>query len=312
MTMENRLLRDILPVFLESLKAERNASTHTLTAYEGDISDFLNVLEKKRNNQLAIVELDKDMVRLWLTDLFRRKMARTTMGRRLSALRSFCAWLIRQNLRETDPTAGIATPKMEKHLPRWLTVDETFQLLDGLPASDWKDLRNRALFETLYSTGLRVSELAGLDDSDIDEERELVRVRSGKGKKDRLVPLGIPALKALTAYREALSGIAAFRLLDEERGPLFRNTRMGRLGVRSIRTVLEKAARGTGLASRVSPHDIRHSFATHMLDGGADLRSVQELLGHESLSTTQRYTHMTLDRMMAVYDKAHPRSGTKD
>ncbi|TWI74412.1 integrase/recombinase XerC [Desulfobotulus alkaliphilus] len=312
MTMAFGILREILPVFLESLKAERNASKHTLSAYEGDISDFLDVLENKRKAPLAIAELDKDMVRLWLADLFRRKMARTTIGRRLSALRSFCAWLIRQNLRETDPTAGISTPKTEKHLPRWLTVDETFQLLEGLPASDWKDLRNRALFETLYSTGLRVSELAGLDAPDIDEERQLVRVRSGKGEKDRLVPLGLPALKALADYREALSGMAVFRLLNDENGALFRNTRMKRLGVRSIRSILEKAARSAGLASRVSPHDIRHSFATHMLDGGADLRSVQELLGHESLSTTQRYTHMTLDRMMAVYDKAHPRSGAKE
>lgn len=311
--MEEKFLREMLPLFLESLGAERNASGHTVIAYEKDISDFLDVTEKKRKTPIRIAETDGDMVRLWLADLFRRKMARSTIGRKLSALRSFCTWLMRQDLKDTDPTLGVRTPKREKHLPRWLTVDEAFRLLDGMPASDWQDLRNRALFETLYSTGLRVSELAGLDVQDIDAERELVRVRAGKGEKDRLVPIGLPALRAIAAYREALSGLAAFRLPEGRGGhALFRNTRMARLGVRSIRTILDTEARRAGLPMRVSPHDLRHSFATHLLDGGADLRSVQELLGHESLSTTQRYTHMTLDRMMAVYDKAHPRSKTEE
>ena len=293
--------------------AERNARAHTRAAYGRDIADFLVVVEKKRKTVLGASDVTPDMVRLWLADLFRRKMARSTIGRRLSALRSFSAWLMRQELRGSDPTLGVRTPKKEKHLPRWLTVDEAFRLLDAVPASDWQDLRNRALLETLYSTGLRVSELAGLDVQDIDAERELVRVRAGKGEKDRLVPIGLPALQAIAAYREALSGLTAFRLL-EGRGEdaLFRNTRMARLGVRSIRTILDTEARRAGLPTRVSPHDLRHSFATHLLDGGADLRSVQELLGHESLSTTQRYTHMTLDRMMAVYDKAHPRSKTEE
>ncbi|MDY0162559.1 tyrosine recombinase XerC [Desulfobotulus sp.] len=311
--MEEKSLRELLSLFLESLGAERNASAHTLAAYGRDIADFLDVVEKKRKTVLGASDVTPDMVRLWLADLFRRKMARSTIGRRLSALRSFSAWLMRQELRGSDPTLGVRTPKKEKHLPRWLTVDEAFRLLDAVPASDWQDLRNRALLETLYSTGLRVSELAGLDVQDIDAERELVRVRAGKGEKDRLVPIGLPALQAIAAYREALSGLTAFRLL-EGRGEdaLFRNTRMARLGVRSIRTILDTEARRAGLPTRVSPHDLRHSFATHLLDGGADLRSVQELLGHESLSTTQRYTHMTLDRMMAVYDKAHPRSKTEE
>jgi integrase/recombinase XerC len=311
--MEEKSLRELLSLFLESQGAERNASAHTLAAYGRDIADFLDVVEKKRKTVLGASDVTPDMVRLWLADLFRRKMARSTIGRRLSALRSFSAWLMRQELRGSDPTLGVRTPKKEKHLPRWLTVDEAFRLLDAVPASDWQDLRNRALLETLYSTGLRVSELAGLDVQDIDAERELVRVRAGKGEKDRLVPIGLPALQAIAVYREALSGLTAFRLL-EGRGEdaLFRNTRMARLGVRSIRTILDTEARRAGLPTRVSPHDLRHSFATHLLDGGADLRSVQELLGHESLSTTQRYTHMTLDRMMAVYDKAHPRSKTEE
>lgn len=308
-------VREVVALFLESLGTERNVSSHTLAAYEGDLGDFLDFLETKKGSPLLVENLDKTMVQSWLRDLFRRKMAKSSMARKLSSVRSLCQWLVRQDILLKDPSRGIRTPKLEKSLPRWLSVDEAFALLDATGKSqdmDWRRLRDHAILEAFYSTGLRVSELSGLDVSDLDEACGLVRVRSGKGNKDRTVPIGNAALEAIAAYRTALSGLSAFRLLKHAEDPLFRNTRMARLGVRSIRDALEKAAKKAGLPTRLSPHDLRHSFATHMLDSGADLRVVQELLGHESLSTTQRYTHMTLDQVMAVYDKAHPRSKPED
>lgn len=303
--------REALVLFLESMGVERNLSSHTLIAYEGDLGEFLALVEAKKKGKVLVKDLTKAMIQLYLRDLFTKRVAKSSMARKLSSVRSFCTWLVHQEILAKDPSRGIRTPKLEKHLPRWLSVDETMALLDTAEKTiceDWRTLRDLAILETFYSTGLRVSELSDLDVNDIDAAAGFVRVRSGKGNKDRTVPVGKPALQAISSYRMALSGLSKFRLLRDPDGALFRNTRMARLGVRSIRSVLEQAAKKAGLPTRLSPHDLRHSFATHMLDSGADLRAIQELLGHESLSTTQRYTHMTLDQVMAVYDKAHPRS----
>lgn len=307
--------REALKIFLDSMGVERNLSAHTLLAYEGDLLDFFDLIEEKKKAPFLACDLDKAAIQIYLRDLFRRKMAKSSMARKLSAVRSFCAWLVSREILAKDPSKGVRTPKLEKHLPRWLSVDEAANLLDmaGKAAgTDWLKLRDHAILETFYSTGLRVSELSSLDAGDLDEACGLVHVRSGKGNKDRTTPIGKPALQAISDYRMALSGLSAFRLLNDMNGALFRNTRMKRIGVRTIRNVLEEAAKKSGLPTRLSPHDLRHSYATHMLDSGADLRVIQELLGHASLSTTQRYTHMTLDQVMAVYDKAHPRSHTEE
>ena len=198
----------------------------------------------------------------------------------------------------------IHTPKQDKAIPTYLAVDEMFRLLDSIQADTLLGLRNRAVFETLYSCGLRVSELAGMNTSDVDFSAAHVRV-SGKGGKDRIVPIGQKALKAVEAYRIQLQRQAGIEINDK--GPLFLNKNHARLSTRSIARILKQLVDDCGLISPVSPHALRHTFATHMLDAGADLRTVQELLGHKSLTTTQKYTHVSIARLMETYDKAHPR-----
>lgn len=294
--------------FLTGLAAERGFSDHTIKAYGRDLFDFASFLRRKLRRKPEIEDVDRDGIRMWIADLFRRNLKKTTVARKLSAIKAFCRFLVRREWLPADPGAGLKTPKMERPLPKWLTVDDAFALLDQMPAGDWKGLRNRAMLETLYSAGLRVSELAALNTEDVDASQALIRVSSGKGKKDRIVPVGVPALEAIAAYRDAVAGQPKYRLQETPDPALFLNRCFSRISVRSIARILDTQAKQVGLGMRVSPHSLRHSFATHLLDGGADLRAVQEMLGHESLSTTQRYTHMTLDRLMAVYDQTHPRS----
>jgi len=211
---------------------------------------------------------------------------------------------VKTGLLEENPADGVLTPKQEKPVPSYLTVDDIFRLLDSIADDSLLGKRNRAIFEVMYSTGIRVSELVGLNLSDIDFNRQVIRVL-GKGNKERIVPVGNKAVAAITGYRDELA--SELNINPDEDGPVFLNKNRGRLSARSVRRILDDLIRKCGLATPVSPHGIRHTFATHMLDAGADLREVQELLGHKSLSTTQRYTHVTIDRLMKVYDKAHPR-----
>jgi integrase/recombinase XerC len=204
-----------------------------------------------------------------------------------------------------DPAAGIPTPKKEKQLPVHLTVDDVFRLLEAPPADTPAGLRDRAMLEVVYSTGIRVSELVGLDWADIDERLDVVRVR-GKGDKERIVPIGKKALGTLRAYRERIPYLCPKNVRDER--AVFLNRRGTRLTTRSVARLMERYIRTSGIATKATPHALRHSFATHLLSAGADLRSIQELLGHASLSTTQKYTHLNLDHLMQVYDKAHPRA----
>jgi integrase/recombinase XerC len=233
-----------------------------------------------------------------------RQNKRTTIARKLSAVRSFFKFLVKQGVVEQNPAELILTPKQDKTIPAYLSVDEMFRLLDSIQTDTLLGLRNRAIFETLYSSGIRVSELAGLNFSDVDFSSQLVRVL-GKGNKQRIIPIGQKALKAITAYREQLVRQVDSKVLKE--GALFLNRYNRRLTARSVARILRKLVDAVGLLTPVSPHAIRHSFATHLLDSGADLRVVQELLGHKSLSTTQKYTHVSIDRLMETYDKAHPR-----
>ncbi len=251
---------------------------------------------------MAIQKVDRLILRKYLSFLH-RKNKKTSIARKLSTLRSFFKYLMRQEVISTNPAKPISTPRMEKLLPTVLTVDEAFRLVES-PLWERKsreaELRDRALLELLYSSGIRVSELVGLNLGRVDLDLEIIKVM-GKGRKERIVPIGAKAITALKAYLDV-------RPIREDESPLFVNLRGGRLTSRSVARVIKKYARKSGIFRKISPHSLRHTFATHLLDAGADLREIQEMLGHVSLSTTQRYTHLTVGKLMEVYDKAHPRS----
>lgn len=297
----------LISVFVESLATEKGFSENTLRGYRNDLKQFLNYLVEDcrlaANDPATIERVDGITIRGYLGKLHKQNK-KTTIARKLSALRSFFHFLVKQGVTHKNPAESILTPKQEKTIPAYLSVDEMFRLLDSIQTSRWLDLRNRAIFETLYSCGIRVSELVGLNIADVDYRQSLVRVL-GKGRKERIVPIGKNALVALSNYRQVLN--AEGGLSDDVNGPLFLNKNMGRLSARSVARILDKLVTACGLLTPVSPHTLRHTFATHMLDAGADLRVVQELLGHKSLSTTQKYTHVSIDRLMETYDKAHPR-----
>jgi integrase/recombinase XerC len=302
----------LLKTFLESLSAEKGYSAHTIRAYRNDLQEFAGLVaddgeKTEEGRQSAGLfdprQVDTLAIRGYLTVLY-RKNSKATIARKLSAVRSFFRFLMRQGVIESNPAEGVLTPKQEKRIPSHLTVDDMFRLLDAVPDGRLFDLRNRAIFETLYATGVRISELAGLDTIDLDLHGKRIKVH-GKGNKERMALLGDKAARAIRDYRERLyqeTGIAL-----EHGGPLFLNKFKGRLTTRSMARCLDQLVRSCGMRVPVSPHTLRHSFATHMLNAGADLRAVQELLGHESLSTTQKYTHVSIDRLMEAYDKAHPR-----
>ncbi len=311
--METRSTAELIQTFIDLLLAEKGYSGHTARAYRNDLREFFEFVitaddpagRARPIQDLAfpLPAVDPLTVRRYLGQLHRRNR-KTTIGRKLSAVRSFYRYLLKQGLIESDPTDMILTPKQDHPIPRYLGVDEVFRLLDAIQTNDLAGLRNRAIFETFYSCGLRVSEVAGLDVTAVDYDGGMVRV-FGKGSRERIVPIGHKALAAITAYRRRLeteTGVPA-----AAGGPMFLNTRRGRLSTRSIARILDKLVRECCLMVPVTPHVLRHSFATHMLDAGADLRAIQELLGHKSLSTTQKYTHVSIDRLMATYDKAHPR-----
>ena len=303
---------NFIRTYIESLATERGFSTHTCRAYQHDLSEFFAYVTSSRNEgsadegapvALRPQQIDGLMIRRYLGYLY-KKNARSTVARKLSAIRSFFGYLIKHRVLENNPAEFIHTPKQKKTIPTYLPVDEMFRLLDSIQKDNILGLRNRAMFETLYSCGIRVSELAGMNISDVDFSKSLIQVL-GKGGKYRMVPVGQKALAAVRAYRSQLQ--RELNIGSDVDGPLFLNKNKGRLSTRSIARILKKLVDTCGLISPVSPHALRHSFATHMLDAGADLRTVQELLGHKSLTTTQKYTHVSIDRLMQTYDKAHPR-----
>ncbi|MCB2148506.1 MAG: tyrosine recombinase XerC [Deltaproteobacteria bacterium] len=308
--MTRPLLEEQIDLFLQSLDSEKGYSVHTIRAYGHDLAEFAGYAARgaglsgeKEKRSLAIADIDSLTVRGYL-GLLHRRNEKVTIARKLSVLRSFFRHLVRHRLTDEDPTAAILTPKHSRRLPSYLSVDDMFRLLDQMADDTVLELRNRALFETLYGSGIRVSELTGLNVFDVDFSTGCLRV-SGKGGRERIVPVGEKALDRIQSYRDRLfSGTGIGMVVD---GPLFLNKNKGRLTSRSVARILDELIRKCSLAVPISPHGIRHSFATHMLDAGADLRTVQELLGHKSLSTTQKYTHVSIDRLMAAYDSAHPR-----
>jgi integrase/recombinase XerC len=295
---------EALAEFLRHLALEKNASAHTVKSYREDLTQALDFFRKRLGQQdPAPDRLTTRVLRAWLAWLHEQGYAKTTVARRVSAVRSWCRFLCRQGSLSANPADGLRGPRQDKKLPHFLGVEDVLRLLDAPPADAPLGLRDRAILETLYSAGLRVSELTGLNVEDVDLTEGLATVR-GKGRKERLALLGPASLAALRRWLGARPAVIGAR----EPEALFLNKSGTRLTSRSVGRLLEKYLKRAGLDPRTSPHTLRHSFATHLLDNGADIRSVQELLGHRSLSTTQIYTHVTTHRLQESYEKAHPRA----
>jgi integrase/recombinase XerC len=287
--------------FIDHLKTERQASSHTIRSYEDDLELYSGYLAEAQDEVADPAAADPARLRRYSAWLASRGYAPSTIARRLASLRSFFRFLRREGLVAGDPAAGLRNPKQAKRLPRLLRIDEVIRLLDAVPLETPAGIRDRAMLETLYGGGLRVSELVGMNLEDLDVESDLVRVR-GKGRRERLCPVGGVAAEWLRRW-------IRLRQPKHPREPaVFLNQRGTRLTTRSVGRLLEGHLLRAGLVDAASPHTLRHSFATHLLDGGADLRSVQELLGHRNLTTTQIYTHVTQDRILDIYHEAHPRA----
>ncbi|MDT7043109.1 site-specific tyrosine recombinase/integron integrase [Candidatus Nitronereus thalassa] len=313
-------MEDAIRAFLTHLDLERGASRETLRSYQSDLRQFVEFL--RSGDREAVVdpgEVDPTTIRQFLIWLAEKQEKKTSQARKLACLKSFYKFLNLRAMITTNPTTHIRAPRLGQHLPRVLSKDDADRLMES-PNEDAgaKTARDRAILETLYSTGARVSELVGLNWGDVNLEDGMVRLR-GKGKKERLVPIGQVAIDAIHDYvamgsvklstdKVAVEAMGVKSLAFSEDRPVFQNNRKSRLSVRTVERIVRQYAGHLQVGS-VTPHTLRHSFATHLLDEGADLRVIQELLGHASLGTTQKYTHLATDRLMEVYDKAHPRAG---
>lgn len=325
--------------FLDYLKFERRFSEHTAKCYGADLTQFgeflINDSETNHSDNESIsssehhggsatavatavhqkvdellLSAGTDNVRAYLAFLNEKQYSKATIARKLATLRSFYKFLVKRNQLTSNPVVAVRTPKQDKKLPRFLEYEEIKKLLDTPSLDNWLGARDRAIMETLYSTGIRVSELVALNMDDIDFLGEVVHVR-GKGKKERIAPIGSSALQVIQHYMEYRNKRAQNNVNFDPK-VLFVNKHGRRLSTRSVRRKMDKYLKMAGLDPAISPHTLRHSFATHMLNNGADLRSVQELLGHQSLSTTQVYTHLSTTKLKDVYENAHPRSGDND
>ncbi len=304
-------MKQLIDKFRDHLKVERNASAHTLRSYSADLEQFHGFLKEKKlaqgsGGEVAVEKIDHLAIRAFLSSLY-RDHKKSSLGRKLASLRSFLKYLVQEGYLLRNPAEIVATPRQEKPLPNFMPVDEAFALMETPNPSQTWGARDKAILETLYSTGIRVSELVGLCEGDLDSSLGIVRV-FGKGGKERIVPIGEKALEALRVYLEKRNEAIGKTGEKGRKAPIFVNTRGGRLTSRSVGRILQKHLVRGGIWRKISPHALRHTFATHLLDAGADLRGIQELLGHASLSTTQRYTHVSVDKLMEVYDRAHPRA----
>ena len=324
----------IVQKFLDYLKFEKRFSNHTAKCYGADLSQFREFLMRTSDGSPPLSEpislghqhagpatavatqaspkvdqlllsLRTDTVRAFLAFLNEKQYCKATIARKLATLRSFYKFLVKRNNVSSNPVVAVRTPKQEKKLPRFLEYEEVKKLLETPPLDNWLGARDRAILETLYSTGIRVSELVAMNMDDIDFLGEIVHIR-GKGKKERIAPIGSSALQVIQHYME-FRNKRAQNNSNFDTKVLFVNKHGRRLSTRSVRRKMDKYLKMSGLDPSISPHTLRHSFATHMLNNGADLRSVQELLGHQSLSTTQIYTHLTTKKLKEVYEHAHPR-----
>jgi integrase/recombinase XerC len=301
-------MRNQIDQFIQYLTLEKGASEHTCRGYLNDLSHLEGFISASGlypisdRGEVDVSRIDREIIRIYLRALFRSNK-KSSIARKLASIRSFFQYLVRNGVISKNPAKGVATPKTERYIPVTLTIDEIFRMLDAPDKSNPLGFRDQAILELLYSSGIRVGELTQLNCDDVDLELGIIKVL-GKGKKERIVPIGSKAIEAIKDYlrkRKFPSG-------NGIEGPLFINTRNGRLTDRSVRRIVEKYGKKCGPGRSITPHALRHTFATHLLDAGADLRDIQELLGHVSLSTTQKYTHVSIDGLMDVYDKAHPRS----
>lgn len=279
--------------YLRYLEIEKNASAHTILNYQKDLGEF-----KKFLGEAQVENADYLTLRKFLALLKEKSLKSRTISRKLSCLRSFFRFLNREGFLKNDPTSAISSPKLERHLPIFMTEDEVSRLIESPHSEEPGGLRDRAILETFYSTGMRISELVGLNLENIDFFSAVIKVM-GKGKKERMAPIGDKALRAIRDYIEHRK---------KQTQVVFLNKNGRRITARGVRMILDKYIQRAALRDNISPHSLRHSFATHLLNRGADLRSVQELLGHANLSTTQIYTHLTTEKLKSVYDKAHPRA----
>jgi len=296
--------------FFESLRHERRVSPHTVRAYQHDLLQFVRFAEEYLARSPEPVDLSVHTVRGFVASLF-DKNDPASIARKLSVVRSFGAFLVRRGLTELNPAALVSTPKRPRVLPEVLDVDETFRLIDAAGERGVLGLRDRAIAEVLYSSGLRVSELCALDVTDLDLTQCTVRVQHGKGGKERIVPLGGAAVDAVQAYLAVRASLLRPTAETGVQTAAWLNYRGGRLTTRSVGRIIRRLSTLGGTRAVASPHVLRHCCATHLLDSGADLRAIQEILGHASLRTTQRYTHVSIDHLFASYDRAHPRARGK-
>lgn len=290
-------MQEYINKYLSYIEHDRNFSLQTLRAYQNDLDQYRLFLTQEGYSNPA--DINRILLRKFLALLKQQNYSKATVARKLVSIRSLYKFLCREGILESNPLENIRTPKLDRKLPEFMSVTDTETLLNQPDSNSLLNIRDKAIMETLYSTGIRVSELVGINVTDVDFQNEVIKVK-GKGKKERLLPIGNHALCGIRLYLDNR------KKFDSQ--ALFLNHRGGRLTDRSVARMLEKYVKISGLSKKISPHTFRHSFATHLLDHGADLRSVQELLGHANLSTTQIYTHITTERLRQVYNKTHPRA----
>jgi len=283
------------------LRHERNSSAYTITAYRRDLGQFFAYLEERG---LTLRQVDNLHIRGFLAFLHERRLKKSTLARKLAAVRSFFRFGVKKKWFAENPAKAVSTPKQEKRVPSFLTEEEMSDLLEIPRGTRPLDLRDKAILELLYATGIRVGELVGINIEDFSLSERSVRVR-GKGKKERIVPFGRKAEERLREYLRVRAELLRSRIGERA---LFLNYQGGRISPRSIERIVDRSIRLTAVRRKISPHSLRHSFASHLLGRGADLRVIQELLGHESLATTQKYTHLNLGQLIDIYRKSHPRS----
>jgi integrase/recombinase XerC len=307
------MIHELLSQFLEHLRYERNVSEHTLRNYQSDLEQFHDYLspadpQTGKRNEPDVKQIDHLTIREWLAALHSAQKKKSSVARKLAALRTFFQFLVREGVVELNPAKLVSTPRLEKKLPKHLSVEDAVRFIETPDTETDLGRRDRAMLELLYATGVRVSELTKLNVHDVDFTNKLIRV-TGKRRKERIVPFGDPAHDALQNYlgvRDQFLNQAPVSLRDPE--ALFLNYQGTRITTRSVGRMVEKYIRVCAGMHDLSPHALRHSFATHLLDSGADLRDIQELLGHARLSTTQIYTHVSMEKLIEVYDKAHPKA----
>lgn len=303
------MFNDYLKEFLQHLRYERNLSPHTLRNYASDLEQFQQFLFNiEKRGDLPIEQIDRLTIREWMAGLH-ADHKKTSVARKLASLRTFFQFLVREGKLESNPAKQVATPKIERKLPNHLTIEDAVRFVETPDINTDLGRRDRAIIEFLYATGIRVGELVGIDIPDVDFREKVVRV-TGKRKKQRMVPFGEPALQALMLYLEKTRGTFLSECPEAEREPnaLFLHRRGGRITTRSVGRLIDKYIKLCADIHDISPHSLRHTFATHLLDQGADLRDIQELLGHARLTTTQIYTQVSMEKMIEVYDRAHPKA----